>query len=151
MSPRTRQEGATLVVTLIMLLIFTIFTLTMVNSSTVNLKIVGNMQAKKQVETDTQQALEQVLSSLANFTTPAAQTITGSYSTVTVPAPACLRETDVPGYFMTGGYKPSPSGAGAPKDQLWEVRASGQDTVTGAVAVLTQGVKIRQPVGSDCP
>lgn len=148
MSPRTRQEGATLLVTLIMLLIFTIFTLTTVNSSTINLKIVGNMQAKKQVETDTQQALEQVLSSLANFTTPATvQTITGSYSTVTVPARVCLRETDAPGYFMTSASQPSL----APKDQLWEVRASGQDTVTGAVAVLTQGVKIRQPVGSDCP
>lgn len=147
MSPRTRQEGATLLVTMIMLLIFTIFTLTTVNSSTVNLKVVGNMQAKKQVETDTQQALEQVLSSVVNFTTPAAQTITGSYSTVTVPAPACLRETDVPGYFMTSASQPSL----APKDQLWEVRASGQDTVTGAVAVLTQGVKIRQPVGSNCP
>jgi len=147
MSLRARQEGSTLMVTMIMLAIFTLFSVTMINSGSVNLKIVGNMQAKKRVEADTQQVIEQTLSSINTFEAPAKQSLNMNYTAVNVQVPACLRQKDAPGYAIGCATCPSL----APPDQIWEVQASGEDGLTGAKAVLHQGVKIRRPVGSVCP
>ncbi|MDQ3197317.1 MAG: hypothetical protein M3Q32_13390, partial [Pseudomonadota bacterium] len=70
-----RQQGSTLLVSLIMLIILTLFVVTAINVSNVNLKIVGNVQSKKTLEANAQQAIEQVLSSSAAFNlAPTAQT-----------------------------------------------------------------------------
>ena len=46
LSLKSRQRGATLLVTLIMLVVLTLFAVTAFNLSSVNLKIVGNFQAQ---------------------------------------------------------------------------------------------------------
>jgi Tfp pilus assembly protein PilX len=150
------QHGATLLVTMIMLVIFTLFAVTMISGSSVNLKVVGNMQAKKRIEADTQQAIEQVLSDAENFAPPfddgAAenqfpQTVVINDSSVNLAVPACLRELPVSGYAMGSATQPSL----APLDMVWEVQASGQDAPSGAAAVVRQGVRMRRPLGSACP
>ena len=156
MSLRSRQEGATLIVTMIMLVIFTLFAVTMIGASSVNLKVVGNMQAKKRVEADAQQAIEQVLSDADNFDPPFndgapanqfPQTIALNDSTVNLPVPRCLLEIPVGGYQMGSSTQPSL----APLDMVWEVQANAQDPASGAATVLRQGFRLRRPLGSDCP
>lgn len=159
MSLLRRQQGATLIVTMIMLVIFTLFAVTMISGSGVNLKIVGNMQAKKRVEADAQQAIEQVLSDDDNFDTPFPSppfdlpgdtdttTITINDSTVNLSVPRCLLEIPVGGYQMGSSTQPSL----APLDMVWEVQANAQDPATGAAAALRQGFRLRRPLGSDCP
>jgi type II secretory pathway pseudopilin PulG len=156
MSLRTRQEGATLIVTMIMLVIFTLFAVTMIGGSGVNLKVVGNMQAKKRVEADAQQAIEQVLSDADNFEPPFndgttenqfPQTIALNDSSVILPVPRCLLEIPVGGYQMGSATQPSL----APLDMVWEVQANAQDPASGAAAVLRQGFRLRRPLGSVCP
>ncbi len=156
MSLLKRQDGATLIVTMIMLVIFTLFAVTMIGGSSVNLKVVGNMQAKKRVEADAQQAIEQVLSDADNFDPPFddglptnqfPQTVTLNDSTVNLPVPRCLLEVPVGGYQMGSANQPSL----APLDMVWEIQANAQDPVSGATAVLRQGFRLRRPLGSECP
>lgn len=56
------QKGATLLVALIMLVLLTLFAISALNTSTTNLKVVGNMQARTEALNTAQQAVEQVLS-----------------------------------------------------------------------------------------
>jgi len=69
------QRGATLLISLIMLVVLTLFAISAINLSSTNLNIVGNMQARMEVQSAGKQAIEQVMSSAANFLTPAAQSI----------------------------------------------------------------------------
>jgi len=156
MSLRKRQQGATLIVTMIMLVIFTLFAVTMISGSGVNLKVVGNMQAKKRVEADAQQAIEQVLSDEDNFDPPFndgalvnqfPQTVTLNDSTIGLPVPRCLMEIPVGGYQMGSSTTPSL----APLDMVWEIQANAQDPASGAAATLGQGFRLRRPLGSACP
>jgi len=71
-----RQRGATLLVTLIMLVVLTLFALTGFNLSSVNLKIIGNFQQQKSTEAVVQQALEYLISTPTAFNlTPTAACI----------------------------------------------------------------------------
>lgn len=150
------QRGATLLVTMIMLVIFTLFVVTMIGASGVNLKIAGNMQSKQRVEADAQRAIEQVISDAENLDPPFndglpanqfPQTAMLNDSTVTTPPPTCLREVPVAGYAMGSATQPSL----APLDMVWEIQATAQDAMSGAVAVIHQGLRIRRPLGSLCP
>ena len=105
---RARQHGATLLVSLILLVMLTLFAISAMNTSTVNLKVVGNMQAQQEGLSASQSAIENAIST-PNFTsTPnnaisnpcgAANTIctdlngdgTNDLTTVLVPAPACVQ------------------------------------------------------------
>ena len=69
------QRGATLVISLVMLVMLTLFAISAINLSTTNLNIVGNMQARMEAQSAGKQAIELVLSSAANFLTPVAQSI----------------------------------------------------------------------------
>lgn len=62
MSSKRRQNGATLFIALIMLVVLTLFAVTAINLSNTNLRIAGNMQAKSEAEAAAQQVIEQVLS-----------------------------------------------------------------------------------------
>ena len=57
-----RQQGATLLVSMIMLLLITMLALTSFRLASGNLKIVGNMQQRNQVLTAAQNAVERVVS-----------------------------------------------------------------------------------------
>ena len=85
-----RQCGATLLISLVMLVVLTLFALTGFNLSSVNLKIAGNFQQQRFVEATIQQAIEQFVSLPNGFSaTPAGQTYTVNGLTVTVSAPQC--------------------------------------------------------------
>ena len=60
MHPYQRQSGATLIVALIMLIMMTVLAVSAINLSTINLKIVGNMQSQKAMDAAAQDAIEQI-------------------------------------------------------------------------------------------
>jgi len=101
------QRGATLVVALIMLVLLTLFAVSAMNTSIVNLKVVGNMQSRSEALAAAQQAIETVLSTTQFVSDPnnavinpcgAANTlctdVTGDgipeYTTVLNPKPSCI-------------------------------------------------------------
>jgi Tfp pilus assembly protein PilX len=146
-----RQRGATLLVSLIMLVVLTLFAVAGFNLSSVNLKITGNFQGQKAMEAVAQQAIEQVISSVSAFNlTPAASTVcvnggagcAGGYN-VAVSAPKCNYSTTAKGYTKKVGEL-------TPEDTDWEIRAEVTDPLTGAKAAIVQGVSIRMLAGN-CP
>jgi Tfp pilus assembly protein PilX len=100
-SART-QRGAALFISLIMLIVITLFVLSAINMSTVNLRITANSQARTEGVAAAQQAIEQVISK--DFTiNPQAATVPVSQRndqaktdyTVAVTKPTCLSAVPV--------------------------------------------------------
>jgi Tfp pilus assembly protein PilX len=106
------QQGATLLVALIMLTVLMMFVVSSLNSSTTNLKVVGNMQSKSEALAASQEAIETVISTTQFISTPAnavptpcvtANTlctdVTGDgvpeYTTTMTPQPACITVTPI--------------------------------------------------------
>jgi len=138
-----RQSGATLIVALIMLVMMTILAVSAINLSTINLKIIGNMQSQKAMDAAAQDAIEQVMSNYTLFTSPATTVVATSLGPVTVSQVICISSNVAKGYTaVVGGI--------IPQDNIFEVKASITDSVTGAKTVLHQGVAIRMPAGN-CP
>ncbi|NIN36201.1 MAG: hypothetical protein GTO60_14325, partial [Gammaproteobacteria bacterium] len=68
-----------------------LFAISSINMSTVNLRIVGNMQAVKSLDADAQAAIEEIISSMNSFgSVPAGATITGEIGTVNIAPPVCI-------------------------------------------------------------
>jgi len=137
-----RQQGATLLVVLVMLVVITLLGIASIRISGSNLLVVGNMQSRKFVENYALQAIEQVMNSIAPFnaptspvavTAPAGLTVTVSNRTCTFSAPA-------PGTSAVSAI--------APEDNNWEFSVSVTDSFTGARTTMVQGVKIRQLAGA---
>ena len=59
---RAAQQGATLLVTMIMLIMLTLFALSAMNTSIINLKMVGNLQSRSTALDATQKTIETVIS-----------------------------------------------------------------------------------------
>lgn len=141
-SPRN-QEGAVLIVSLIILIVLTLFAVSGINLTNVNLKIVGNMQAQKRMEMAAQNAIEQTLSSPTYFSmSPAARTVNVGGYNVDLAAPSCVQSVAATGYSATSGI--------SPEDNDWEIVAEVTDTLSGAKVVIHQGVRIRMLAGN-CP
>lgn len=70
-SRSSRQRGATLLVSLIMLVMMTLLAVTAFKLGKGNLQIVGNMQQRNQVISAAQGAIERIISSTTFTTTPA--------------------------------------------------------------------------------
>ena len=144
-----RQCGATLLISLIMLVVLTLFAVTGFNLSSVNLKIAGNYQQQKAMEAAAQEAIEQVLSSSAAFGAGSQSILVGPYTVaVTGPAggttgPKCNYAVGVKGFTKKEGEL-------TPEDTDWEFRASVLDAISGARAVIVQGVRMRLLSGN-CP
>jgi Tfp pilus assembly protein PilX len=138
------QHGATLVVVLIMLVVLTLFAVAVINLSNLNAKAVGNMQQRKNAEIVAQSAIEQVLSSSAPFYTPTSvPAITApSGMTVNVSNRVCTGSAAATGYSLAQQL--------VPEDDFWDFQVSVSDNVTGANAVVHQGIKIRMLAGN-CP
>ena len=130
------QRGMTLIVSLIMLIILTMFALSTMNLSNSNLKVVGNQQAQRAVEAAAQQALEQVVSGSNIFKTPVGQSLTINGFTVAVTAPACVRS------LACSGCSKDITVANLPEMDLFEVQASTTDSLSGATASVYQGVDL---------
>jgi len=142
MSNRRRQRGAVLFVTLIMLVMLTLFVVSSVNMSSADLQIVGNRQSKMAMNYSAQHAIEQVISSVAGFDSPAPQTITVNAIPVSVTAPVCLGTSPAPGYTAVSNV--------TVYDTHWSLTATATDPITGATATATQGLRIRLPTNY-CP
>lgn len=167
------QRGATLLVSMIFLVIITLMVVSAVKVSTLNTKMVGNMQSEKEAEGAALQAIEATIST--DFTQlPAARTETldvgqsGANYTVSVAAPVCTgikpiktNELDVTiqadrectlGNAPTG---PDGSVAGAGNSLCsasnWNLSATATTPSGGASSAPTnQGVSVRVAVGADC-
>jgi Tfp pilus assembly protein PilX len=139
------QRGVTLLVSLVMLVVLTIFAISSFNLSSINLRISGNFQQQRFMEATAQQALDQVISTNSAFNlTPSPQTLTVNGYAVSVSAPVC-------NYTKTAtGYEKKEGDTLAPEDTEWEVRATATDTTSGAKATVTQGLRIRL-LGGNCP
>ena len=68
---RRQQRGATLVVSLIMLVMLTLFAVTGFNLGKSNLQVVGNMQQRSQTAAAAQSTMEEVISGIRFFQSPA--------------------------------------------------------------------------------
>lgn len=146
---RNRQQGIVLVVTLILLVVLTLFVLSSTRMTTGNLRIVGNMQNKKVVDAVAQQAIEEVLSKIAPFYTPTAlltttQTLPSGIKVqdVKISDRTCIRAVTAPGYSAVSGI--------SPEDTFWNLSVDVTDSISGSKTVVTQGVRIRLPAGN-CP
>ncbi|MGE5626308.1 MAG: hypothetical protein ACM3ZT_12255 [Bacillota bacterium] len=146
-----KQRGVTLLISLIMLLVLTLFAVAMIRLSNTNVVVVGNMQSQRALEAVAQQAIETDLNS-ANFyndqingTGPWAGGATTSNSTingytVTLNKPQCLYTQKSAGYSAISNV--------APDDDFFEVEATATDPVTGATTDVVQGVKVTLPTGN---
>lgn len=148
---KNAQRGATLLVGLVMLVVLTLLVASALRSSTVNLRIAGNMQAKSEAAAAAQQAIEQAISSPAIFYAPAAQVVQVDINhdgaadyTVNIDPPTCLKMTPAAGYSALFA-------ASAPQDSNWDIKSTVTDNRTGAKVVLHQGIKVRLAAGSLCP
>lgn len=141
---KTKERGAVLVISLVLLVVLTLFVLSSTSISGGSLRIVNNVQSRQAVDHASQAAMEQVLSQVTPFYSPT--------STVTVSAPSgtnvvvsdrtCVQATPAEGYSAVSGV--------SPEDTFWNVPINVTDTVTGASTATVQGVRIRLPAGN-CP
>ena len=169
-----KQRGATLVISLIMLVVVTMLVVYSIRSGNTNLRIAGNMQSQEEAVAATQAVIEKVIEQIKvtdNITLITAQTVTlptgGVAASVT---PVCrfsvpvLNETlnssnanDIPCFASQdvdlpiksdGTMSSKPSSC---KQQTWEIQASVADTATGASVTQIQGLAIRVPTTVACP
>lgn len=106
------QRGATLFIALVMLVMLTMFAVSSLNSSTTNLKVVGNMQSRGEALNAAQETIETVISTPQFISNPAnavlnpcgsANTLctdltgdgTPEYTTQLVPMPACVSKNAI--------------------------------------------------------
>ena len=154
---RGQQRGSTLTISMIMLVLLTLFVLSAINSSTINLRIAGNTQAQDEARAAAQQAIEALVSSYANFfpvpapAVPASAPLTisvnkdasGNY-TVTRTAPVCKSASQQLPPRTTDCINGQKSGLIC-YDTLWEVSATATNTRTGVSQTVTQGVTLTFP------
>jgi Tfp pilus assembly protein PilX len=138
------HRGATLLVVLIMLVVLTLFAVSAINLSTINMKIVGNMQQRSATEMLAATAIETVLNSAAPFYSPtSAVTVTAPTDvTITVADRVCLGADAASGYSAAQPI--------VPEDTYWEVQVTVVDAATDTSAIMHQGAKMRMLAGN-CP
>jgi Tfp pilus assembly protein PilX len=147
---KANQHGMTLVVSLIMLVVITLFVLSAIRLSTANLRTVGNMQARSEAAAASQRAIEDLMSSTAAFTAPAsvASSVTVNVNktdyTVAVATPTCVKTEPVTGnsYDNTGL---------ALQDTYWDLQTTATNDKSGASVTTHQGVKVRLNASATCP
>lgn len=138
------QRGAVLIISLVLLIVLTLFVISSTRIATGDLRIVGNLRAQQDVENVSQEALEQVLSDIAPFYAPTAPVAVSAPAgmTVVVGNRTCVRAAPASGYSAVSGV--------SPEDTIWDVPITVDDAITGASATTAQGVRIRLPAGN-CP
>src|SRR5262245_52416489 len=141
--PRSRERGAVLFITLILLVAVMLLGVMMSGLARSNLQIVRNNQSEQQRIAVAQRAVEQVLNNVNNFTLPTASITvadTGGMQ-VMVSARAGLRSVAATGYSAVSGSMP-------PIDTVWSFTVTVSDPMTGGSTVMTQGARIRMLGGS---
>lgn len=148
-----RQAGSTLIISMIMLVLLTLFVLSAINSGTLNMRIAGNTQSQDEARAAGQQAIEQFVSSYANFYPVAASAPSTNYNmngdttnpyAVSVSTPVCKSARQQIPPRTTACANGVKSGVYC-WDTLWEVTAVSSDTRSGASQTVVQGVAITFP------
>lgn len=144
MSPVTTQRGATLLVSLIMLVVLTLFVISAINLTNVNLRIAGNMQIQGETQAAAQQAIDQLISiPLTTAATEPDVNIDINHDSVTdytaKLSKQCIgskvsKDTDPSAHIY---------------DSTWDIRSEVTDPRTGAKTVIHQGVAV--VTGGACP
>jgi Tfp pilus assembly protein PilX len=139
-----RQRGATLVVVLVMLVVLTLFAVSAINLTNMNMKIVSNMQQRSYAESMAQTAVETVLNSSTAFYSPtSAVTVSAPTGmTISVGTRTCTASEAATGYSAAQSI--------VPEDTYWNIPVTVTDTVTSASVAMHQGVKMRMLSGN-CP
>lgn len=176
-----QQKGATLVVSMIMLMVLTVLVVYSIRSGNTNLRIAGNMQRQAEALTATQQVIEQVIEQIKtvdNMALIPAQNVAvtnagATYSVATNSlgtAGACILQVNVSNAelnpsnpddvtcFESQDTDRAITSSGtmsttlsACKQQHWEIQASVNDTVSGTQLTQVQGITIRVPGTVACP
>ena len=166
-----RQRGVTLIIALMMLTALGLLAAWALKAGTLNVRAVGNMQARQEVLAAAQTAIETTISSPEFSQQPA--TVAARPITVDIdgdgavdltarlsPVPACYRvmavkmseldpsvEADracVRPQVTTGIESDNlPAGESLCADSEWNLRATVTDTTTGASVAVNQGVALR--------
>jgi len=161
-----------LVVVLILLGILTIIVASLVRTSNVNFRIVGNQQYREEARLTSQLGIESYISTAANFAaTPTATKIeqmsldgvSVDYS-AEVPPATCLGARTVTNSELSdsaadiqcrNALNYDAQLANAPqtncKDIVWDVQAAVNDPNTGTSVELHQGIAVRSKVSVSCP
>lgn len=157
------QRGITLLVTMVMLVVLTLFVVSAVRIANVNLRITGNYQWQKEAEMLADSALEQLISSSANFYNSAVQAGTAADQDVctdgtlvaaggcslvnprigAVTKPRCTSSQPATGYTKKLNEL-------VPDDNTWAVKAQLTDSFSGAKVTIHRGVTVRMLAGN-CP
>lgn len=181
MKPRQSQRGATLIVSMIMLMVVTVLAVYAIRAGNSNLRIAGNVQRQGEALAATQQVIEQVIEQVKtsnNIALIPAQNVTvtsaGASYTVTTnslgAAGACILQVPVP----TANLDPSnandvpcfqsqdndraitasgsvTSTLSACNQQNWEIQSTVNDTSSGTQLTQVQGFTLRVPATAACP
>jgi len=163
-----KQTGATLIVALMFLLIMTLFAVSSINMSTINLKIIGNMQATKALDATAKDIIEQLIGTpntfvetptntvtiteynpatnavvTTNVTVGGAEVTTALGTKASIDDPECIDSQTATGYTAVNTNI-------IPDDNTWEVVVRLTDGFTGATSNIHQGTQIRMLAGN-CP
>jgi Tfp pilus assembly protein PilX len=154
--PRVRQGGAVLIVSLIMLMLITMFVVIAYKFSSTNLKSVNNMQTRAEAISAANNAMEQVIGSWDFSTPPSADQINvdidnnGSNDyVVNIAAPVCVKAVAVSTPSAADSECPTnaegltvcaPATANI-YNVLWELDATATGT-TGTKVRVRQGISI---------
>lgn len=178
---RASQRGFTLVMTLIFLVIFMLFAISMVSSSMINTRVAANQQYRLEASTVAQQGIEQVMSQPfirvpITTITPVQVDVNGdgiTDFTARVAPPACLDSKVIPNAALPVGdvckvpnnpngnlILPGPSSSVSPPPAApsmcsatqWDIQSTVTDPNNTAVAVTVhQGAAVQVPIGTPCP
>jgi hypothetical protein len=149
---RQRQQGVTLIVALIMLVLITLMVTTAFTLTTTNLKSVGNMQFRNESIAAANKATEQVIGTYfdaAMATLPAAQTITFDVNndgtpdySVAVASPVCVQATKLPATSTIPCNPDYPLLCPSSNySTLWNIESTVTDPVSGSSVRIHQGVR----------
>lgn len=141
-----RQDGATLIVGLIMLLLFTLMISSAFMMSSTNLKAVGNMQSRSEAIAAADMAINLTLST-PFASDPAAEQVEVDLNddgtidyTANIDEPQCIQAS------LADATAPSsvtlPTLSNTTWNTVWEVRSSVNDPVSGTSAVVRSGVRV---------
>lgn len=139
-----RQRGAVLVMTLIMLLLFTLLLSGAFAVSTSNLQMIGNLQSREEALAAANRVIEDVLATdfigtgLQRFTVDIDNDGSADYQ-VEVPAPRCMRAIPAASRALSSVTLGSLSGA--LWDTLWILEAAASGGTAGASVRVRVGVR----------
>ena len=139
---RARQRGATLIITLVMLVLLTMFAVSAVTLSASTSKVVGNVQAKKTTDAIAQRVVDQVISE-GLFGDKRQVPVTPSWT----PAGMTIQVTERHCKAFTPQLLDPQLGTAT-----WEFDVCIRDSFTGAKSYLRQGVAVKTlTAGTPCP